>query len=278
MNLNLDKDLQYKNLLKDKPKQNDNIEHDKGCDQTSAQSFTPWSFEDRLVFDRSLVPFSNLVIDNINSLVTCKDTQSTSNGEASPKVICDIGCGSGEVMDYLIQRIKSDLSNELFFHGFDNSLSMINIAKKQYTQDSSRHNVRCYFSVEDMHNLLKVPDNSVDFMYSCYVFQHSQKPKYLFNHLSTKLKDGAKFIFLTSMVEPKDKSKDFPSEYLSNNCIPIKLPNDVVCGQWHTMTEWCSALEESGFAWSVVSNVSICIYKDDIDVREVIIDATYIEI
>lgn len=271
MNLNLENGLQHKNLLPDKPKENDNMEHDIGNDQTSAQSITAWTFEDRLVFDSSLVPFSNLVIDNINSLATSKDPYSSSSEKALPKVICDIGCGSGEVMEYLIKRIKSDLSNELLFHGFDYSESIINIAKNQYTNESPRHNIRRHFFVQDMNNLLKVPDNSVDYMYSCYVFQYCKDPKFLFNHLSTKLKDGAKFTFLTSMVEHQDKTKDFPPGYLSN----IKLPNIIVSGSRHTMTEWCSALEESGFTWSVVSNVSVCIYKDEIDMREVIIDATY---
>jgi len=135
-----------KNSLLENPEKNDDIDHNTGNDQKSANSCTAWSFEDRLVFDSSLVPFSKIVIDNINLLATSYDSHSSISGEASPKVICDIGCGSGEVMEYLIQRIKSDLPNELFFHGLDHSQSIINIAKKQYSQESPRHNKTLFLS------------------------------------------------------------------------------------------------------------------------------------
>ena len=155
---------------------------------------------------------------------------------------------------------------------------MIEIARQTYVRKSN-DNIHSLFDTQDMHDM-KIADHSIDFMFSCYVFQHSDRIFELFKHLSIKLKHGGKLTFLIDVIEPKDKRKGFTSGYLSNKWVPLKLPNVVVMIYENTLTEWCFALEQAGFTWNVRQNLAPdyptgdgYAFKDNIEIREVLIDA-----
>ena len=264
--------------------------HGMAYDKSDSESYTSWTMEERIAGDDNMVPFINQVVENIATLDSSNVSQVNDVVKSVPKVIFDIGCGAGEVMDYIIKQMKPTLTGDKIFHGMDLSPSMIEIARKNYYRKSNDNNdVKCLFHIQDMHNLMNVEDHSVDFMYSCYVFQHSDHIIELFKHLSTKLKCGGKLTFLMDVIEPRDKSKGFPSGYLSNKWVPLKLPNVVVMIYGHTLTEWCFALEQAGFTWKVLQNLTPdnpdgpapaddgYVYKDDIAIRGFLIDATLIK-
>lgn len=98
-----------------------------------------------------------------------------------PKIILDIGCGTGEVSFLLSQFYPNST-----VIGIDREKRLIDNNCKQYL---SQKNLK--FICEDCYNL-PFKDNSIDICYCRYIFQHINKKEILLHELKRILKNNGK--------------------------------------------------------------------------------------
>merc|ERR1739838_628153 len=249
-------------------------------DQEKATAYADWDLTNRINTNLMLSKFLDIVNKNIEDLAMNTGSAVETCGNIRKNVL-DVGCGSGAVLDYLVSKLKLQDARKITFRGIDLSDDMINIAKQQYEENSSLIKISRDFSALDMHNMVEIENNSIDFMFSCYVLHFSKMIKELFKHIASKMKSGGKLSALLIGAEPKE-GKEFPFAYLGNKWVPLSLPNGVVKNYAHTVNEWVSAMEETGFKVSKIltekCNYVLAedyIFKSDIDLMQILIDAEY---
>ncbi|NVJ59571.1 MAG: malonyl-ACP O-methyltransferase BioC [Gammaproteobacteria bacterium] len=143
--------------------------------------------------------------------------------KVSPKIVVDVGCGTGHFTRQLKQRYKK---SKVF--GCDIAGGMIQQAKSQQGWFN-----RIDYQVADM-DWLPFADKSVDLIFSNLAVQWSVNPKHTFNELCRILKPGGLLLFSTlgpdTLIELKQAWSSVDEHTHVNNFLDMHDVGDFLIG------------------------------------------------
>ncbi|WP_027086899.1 class I SAM-dependent methyltransferase [Cohnella panacarvi] len=163
-------------------------------------------------------------------------------GDVSGRKVLEIGCGSGQSLQYLGERQASEL------WGIDLSANQIEKTKQHLTASGLSATLIC----SPMEEECGIPDNYFDFVYSIYAIGWTTDLERTFRRIASYLKQDGVFIFSWShpihkCVAPENDKLVFKKCYFDESWYSVTLGESTLTLSDRKLSTYVNALAKAGF-------------------------------
>ncbi|MDI4647952.1 class I SAM-dependent methyltransferase [Cohnella hashimotonis] len=163
-------------------------------------------------------------------------------GDVSGKKVLEIGCGSGQSLQYLGERQASEL------WGIDLSENQIEKTRQQLTE----HGLSATLICSPMEEECGLPENYFDFVYSIYALGWTTDLEGTFRRIASYLKKDGVFIFSWShpihkCVAAENDKLVFKKCYFDESWYSVSLGENTLALSDRTLSTYVNALAKAGF-------------------------------